>query len=137
MRILIDTNVVLDVLLDRKPHSHDSSQVFRMVEEGTVAGLLCATTVTTIDYLLAQTLSRADAKKLLTKLIRLFDIATVNRIVVEGALNSRIADFEDAVLDEAARHASVDALVTRNAKDFANAYSRILDPRQFLVQLNK
>lgn len=135
MKVLIDTNVVLDVLLDRRPHSADSAQIFRLVEEGRLQGFLCATTVTTIDYLLLQSLSRSDARKHLAQLIRLFDIAAVNRAVIEGAMQSRIADFEDAVLEQAAVLAGAEAIITRNAKDFAHGTVDVLDPRQCLVQL--
>ena len=64
--------------------------------------------------------------------MRLFEIAPVNRAVIEAALGSRIADFEDAVLEQAAAFAGANAVVTRNAKDFARGSLQILDPREFL-----
>ena len=135
MKVLVDTNVVLDVLLDRRPHSTDSAKIFRLVEEGRLQGLLCATTITTIDYLLLQSVSRGDARRYLTQLIRLFDIAPVNRAVVEGALKSRVDDFEDAVLEQAAALAGADLIVTRNAKDFAKGTIRVLDPKECIVAM--
>jgi predicted nucleic acid-binding protein len=135
VKVLVDTNVVLDVLLDRRPHSADSAHIFRLIEEGRLQGFLCATTVTTIDYLLLQSLSRADARKYLTQLIRLFDVAAVNRAVIEGAMQSRIADFEDAVLEQAAALAGADVIISRNTKDFAHGTVKVLDPRQCLAQL--
>ena len=137
MKVLVDTNVVLDVLLDRRPHSADSAQIFGRVEDGRLHGLLCATTVTTIDYLLLQSLSRLDARKHLAQLIRIFDIAAVNRAVIEGAMRSRIADFEDAVLVQSAARAGAEAIITRNAKGFAQGAVKVLDPRQCLVQLQE
>ena len=137
MRVLVDTNVVLDVLLDRRPHSIDAVHVFRLIEEGGVDGLLCATTITTIDYLLTQSLNRSDARRHLGQLIRLFDIALVNRAVIEGAIRSKISDFEYAVLEQAAVLAGAEAIITRNAKDFAQGAARVLDPKQFLVQIGK
>jgi len=134
VKVLLDTNVVLDVLLDRKPHSADSAQLFRLVEEGQVSGMLCATTLTTLDYLLSQSLGRSDTRKVLARLIRLFEIAPVNRTVIENALRSHMTDFEDAVLDQAAHQAGVDAILTRNGKDFKKAFCTVLDPRQFLAQ---
>ena len=98
-------------------------------------GLLCATTITTIDYLLLQSLSRGEARKHLAQLIRLFDIAPVNRAVIEGAMRSRIEDFEDAVLEQAAALAGAELIVTRNAKDFARGTIRVQDPKECLVQL--
>ena len=137
MRVLVDTNVVLDVLLDRRPHSADAAEVFRLIEEGRASGLLCATTITTIDYLLSQALKRADARPLLAQLIRLFDVAPVNRTVIEGAMKSKMNDFEDAVLDHAAQHSGADVVITRDTKDFMHAISKVMDPRQFLVQMKK
>ena len=135
MRILLDTNVVLDVLLDRRPHSTDAALVFQLIEESTVKGLLCATTLTTIDYLLTQSLNRREARKHLTQLIRLFEIAPVNRAVIESAMNGKLDDFEDAVLDQAACQSGADAIITRDAKGFVHASSSVLDPRQLLVQI--
>lgn len=135
MKVLLDTNVVLDVLLDRKPHVADSARIFRLVEEGKVSGLLCATTLTTLDVLLTQSLGRSDSRPVLARLLRLFDIAPVTRAVIEGALRSAMTDFEDAVLVHAARQAGADAVITRNPKDFAKATCPIFDPRQFLAQM--
>lgn len=135
MKVLVDTNVVLDVLLDRRPYSTDSAKIFRLVEEGRLQALLCATTITTIDYLLLQSVSRDDARRYLTLLIRLFDVAPVNRAVIEGAMKSRIADFEDAVLEQAAALAGADLIVTRNTKDFSKGTIKVQDPKECLFQL--
>lgn len=135
MKVLLDTNVVLDVLLARKPHVADSARVFRLVEEGRVTGMLCATTLATLDYLLTQSLGRADARPVLAHLMRLFEVAPVTRTVIEGALLSKMGDFEDAVLVQAAQQAGADAVITRNPKDFARAECTVFDPRQFLAQV--
>ena len=105
------------------------------MEEGKATGLLCATTLTTLDYLLSQSLGRPDSRSVLARLLRLFEIAPVTRTVIEGALRSEMADFEDAVLVYAARQAGADAVVTRNPKDFTKATCPIFDPRQFLAQM--
>jgi len=136
VKVLLDTNVVLDVLLARKPHVADSARIFRLVEEGRVTGLLCATTLTTLDYLLTQSLGRSDARPVLANLMRLFDVAPVTRTVIEGALRSKMVDFEDAVLVQAARLAGAEAVITRNIRDFAKAECAVFDPRQFLAQMH-
>ena len=68
MRVLVDTNVVLDVLLARQPFLGASAEVFGLVEHSRIDGFLCATTITTIDYLLTQTMSRPTARQALRKL---------------------------------------------------------------------
>jgi len=132
VRVLVDTNVVLDVLLARQPFVGAASQLFGLVEHARVEGLLCATTVTTVDYLLMQALPRPDARQALQKLMELFEIAPVTRAILEEALKSRLPDFEDAVLDQAGRLAGAEVIVTRNQKDFRHAALRILGPDEFL-----
>ena len=137
MRVIVDTNVVLDVLLDRKPFVEAAVAVFCLVEESRIDAFLCATTITTIDYLLSQSLPASKTRDALHRLISLFEITTVNRLVIERALGSKINDFEDAVLDEAGQMAGVDSVVTRNTKDFARSALKIFDPNEFLAQFNR
>ena len=111
--------------------------MFFLVEESRIDAFLCATTITTIDYLLSQSLPASKARDALHRLISLFEIATVNRLVIERALGSKINDFEDAVLDEAGQMAGVDSVVTRNTKDFARSALKIFDPNEFLAQFNR
>lgn len=136
MRVIVDTNVVLDVLLDREPFVKASVDVFCLVEESRIEAFLCATTITTIDYLLTQSLPVSKVRDTLRRLISLFEIATVNRPVIERALGSKIRDFEDAVLDESGQMAGVDSVVTRNTKDFAGSVLKVFDPNEFLAQTN-
>jgi len=137
VKVLVDTNIVLDVLLDRKPHSVDSAEVFRLIEQGRAEGMLCATTITTLDYLLSQSMKRSEARGVLSRLLKLFEIASVNRAVLEEALASRMDDFEDAVLDHAAQNSGADVIVTRNTRDFTRCKSTVMDPKQFLVSMKK
>ncbi len=132
MRVLVDTNVVLDVLLDRKPFAEAATQVFALVEESRIEGFLCATTVTTVDYLLAQALVPAKAREALQRLLNLFEIAPVNRPVLEQALRSDISDFEDAVLEQAARLVGMDVIATRNLRDFQRSTVTVFDPLELI-----
>lgn len=132
MRVLVDTNVVLDVLLERRPFSEAAAQVFALVEESRIEGFLCATTLTTVDYLLGQALAPAKAREALQRLLNLFEIAPVNRPVLEQALRSGIADFEDAVLEQAGRLVAVDAITTRNVRDFGKSTVTVFDPLELI-----
>ncbi|MBW1727405.1 MAG: PIN domain-containing protein [Deltaproteobacteria bacterium] len=136
MRVIVDTNVVLDVLLDREPFVKAAVDVFCLVEESRIDAFLCATTITTIDYLLTQSLPASKARDTLRRLISLFEITTVNRPVIERAIGSKIRDFEDAVLVESGQMAGVDSVVTRNTKDFAGSVLKVFDPNEFLSQIN-
>ncbi|MFZ5570253.1 MAG: PIN domain-containing protein [Thermodesulfobacteriota bacterium] len=133
MRAIIDTNIVLDVLLDRDPFVKPAAKIFSLAEESRMEALICATTVTTIDYLLVKSLPKSTARNALHRLISLFEIATVNRPVIERALVSKIQDFEDAVLSESGLMAGADVVITRNPKDFAGSSLTVCDPDEFLA----
>lgn len=133
MNVLFDTNVVLDVLLARKPFAVDSNACFLQVEDGQLRGYLGATTVTTIDYLLSSALGAASSRQHMGRLLNLFDVASVNRAVLTAALGSKQKDFEDAVLAEAARAAGVQAIITRNAKDFLGCGLNVYTPKEWLA----
>ena len=79
MRVLFDTNIVLDVLLDRVPFSKAAVQLFAHVEHDEITGYLCGTTVTTVYYLARKVVGASKAEKEIRKLLRLFKIASVNR----------------------------------------------------------
>jgi predicted nucleic acid-binding protein len=133
LRVLVDTNVVLDVLLERQPYAVAAADVFALVEESRIEGFLCATTVTTVDYLLGQALPPEKARTALQRLLDLFEIAPVNRPVLEQALRSGIPDFEDAVLEQSARLVSVEAITTRNLSDFKKSSVTAMDPPELLA----
>lgn len=135
--MIVDTNVVLDVLLARKPFVQPAASVFALAEQSRIDAFLCATTVTTVDYLLSQSLPRAAARKALHRLLELFEIAPVNRSVIEEALQSKMGDFEDAVLAHAGSLVRVDAIVTRNTSDFRRAPVKALDPAELLAVLSE
>lgn len=134
MRILIDTNVVLDLLLGREPFARETAAIFAMVERSEIEGLLCATTLTTVDYLLGRSSSEDEARSAIRRLLSLFEIASVNRLVLEAALESPMRDFEDAVLAGSASHASAERGVTRNTADFKESPVVAVDPAEFLAQ---
>jgi predicted nucleic acid-binding protein len=126
--MLFDTNVVLDVLLDREPFATIGAHLFSHVERGTLPGHLCATTVTTVHYLSQRALGVGQARQKIRNLMQLFEVAPVNRVVLEAALASRLADFEDAVLHEAALHAGAEGIVTRDPTGFKGARLPVYTP---------
>ncbi len=135
MKVLFDTNIVLDVLLDRDPFSEHASYLMSKVERSEIDGFLCATTITTIHYLLSKYLNKEKSIKSISSIMALFEIASVNRLVIENALISKFTDFEDSVLHESARHAGVEYIITRNIKDFNKSQIPVYTPTEFLSML--
>ena len=100
MRILFDTNVLLDALLEREPYMRDAAELLAAVEMGTLSGLLGATTVTTIAYIAERALGRERTLQGIYRLLTLFEVAPVTRAVLEDALRLDFQDFEDGVLQK-------------------------------------
>jgi len=130
VKVLFDTNIVLDFLFDRKPFSEFAAHLFTEVEKGTLQGYLCATTITTLYYLSAKTKGKDLAEQHIRSLMSLFEIAPVHRAVLESALQARFDDFEDAVICEAAVHVGAQAIVTRNLSDFKKSKIPLYSPEQ-------
>jgi len=128
LKILFDTNVILDVLLNRKPFVELSANLVSSVENKTIEGYLCATTITTLDYLISKSRNRETAKIEIQKLLTLFQIADVNSTVLTMAINSGFTDFEDAVQYFSGKCSNIDGLVSRNTKDYKKAVLPIYTP---------
>lgn len=132
MKVVIDTNVVLDTLLDRAPHVEPAAQVLRRVEAGRVSGALCATTLITVDYLVSRFCGSAQARSALADLVALFEIARVDGATARRALQPQYPDFEDGIVAEAARQWGAHAIVTRDLVGFRGAQMTLYTPVQFL-----
>lgn len=137
MRVLLDTNVILDVLLARDPHADSSAAVLSVVEAGVVTGLIGATTVTTIHYLLAKARGARVARRHVETLLSLCEVAPVNAAVLRDALGLGFADYADAVLHEAARRARASAIVTRDQDGFKRSALPVVAPIEFLATLRQ
>ena len=118
MRILLEANVALDVLLDRSPHANSSAAVWAAAESGQATGLLAAHAVTTIYYLLRRQLSAEAARRSIAALMQVFEVAAVDARVLREAMRAKCPDFEDAVTAAAAHAARCDFVVTRDLKGF-------------------
>jgi len=137
VKVLFDTNIILDVLLDREPFVELSASLVSLVEEKEIKGYLCATTLTTIDYLISKSHNRKTAKNELSKLLGMFQICSVNEQVLQLALNSNFKDFEDAVQFYSGVCDSVDSIVTRNTKDYKEENISVYTPTEIwsIIQL--
>ena len=91
IKVLIDTNVVLDVLAKREPHFPAARAIWAYVEEGEIEGVLAAHSITTIAYLLTKAVPRLRVQNVLTKLLQVFSVAPIDRTVILNALSLKLA----------------------------------------------
>ena len=127
-RVLFDTNVVLDVLLDRQPHARASAAAWASIEAGNCEGMLAAHAVTTVHYLAGKKMGAVKARRIVSALLRVFGVAAVDAAVVQEALHLPCSDFEDAVTAAAALAAGCECIVTRDPKGFLGSPLRCLSP---------
>jgi len=135
-RVLVDTNVVLDVLLDRLPHASASAAIWAAIESQVIEGLLSAHAVTTIHYLIRKQLGDAKAKRTIGVMLQVFEVAAIDGPILAEALQLHFADFEDAVTSAAAKAADCDWIVTRDAKGFRGSPVRTLTPEALVPLLS-
>jgi predicted nucleic acid-binding protein len=122
--------------MDRIPFSDSANVLFSKIENGAIIGYLCGTTITTVFYLASKKLGAPKAQKEIKKLLTLFEVAPVNRQVLESALLADFSDFEDAVIHQAACLVGADAIITRNKKDFKKSRVPVYSSEEMAHTLN-
>jgi predicted nucleic acid-binding protein len=135
MRVLLDTNILLDVLLDRAPFVIDSSAIWAACDGGRLVGVIPASTLTDIFYIARRATDRATARLAVGLCLAAFDICPVDRMTIEQATALPGDDFEDNVQLACAIIAGLDAVVTRNDRDFNASPIPILTPAALLATL--
>lgn len=137
MRVLLDTNVVLDVLLNRETWVNDSATVWRACDEGRIIGHITATTLTDIFYVSRRLADLHVARAAVRTCLDAFEICTVDRDALERAEAMSGDDFEDNLQIACAAIADLDVIVTRNKDDFETASTLALSPSEFIAQLSQ
>ncbi|MBO5257558.1 MAG: PIN domain-containing protein [Clostridia bacterium] len=133
MKLLIDTNVILDILLKREPFFEDSYQAIRIAINNNDECYISVTAAADIFYILRKALQSAEqAKEYLGSLARLAEFTDVLAVDALDALSSEVADYEDAVVEAVADRIGADYILTRNIKDYLNAKIPAVTPTELL-----
>ena len=133
MKLLIDTNVVLDVLLRREPFFRTAAEVLNLTQRDEVREYVSASAITDIYYIANKQMKDRDAvRDLLKRLLMIVSVAAVSEWEIQNALNLAWGDFEDSVQYSVALLNEMDGIVTRNPSDYQDANIRIWLPEQAL-----
>lgn len=136
MKVLIDTNIILDFLLQREPFVQDAGALFAAIDSGQIIGYVTATTLTDIFYIARKhTGSIEAARQAVLEILTIASICSVNRAILESALNSGFDDFEDAVQIFSAVFQNLDAIVTRDNRGFLNSPISVFSIQELLQQI--
>ena len=133
MRILIDTNVILDIVQKQEPFFADSYQALRKAIETNVECLISASAATDIFYMLRRAFqSSQKAKERIEQLSQIFAFADVQGADIQTALMRSMPDFEDAVVEAVAERSGASYILTRNIRDFVGSSVPAVTPAEFL-----
>jgi predicted nucleic acid-binding protein len=129
MRVLVDTNVVIDVLQRREPHFADSHAVVVSCARGNVEGWFCAKAITDVfDIMHRHFHDNEPCLDMVRKLYKLFRVANTTAASCLQAAFSLVGDYEDAIVDETAKGIGANYIVTRNVGDFKNSTVPAITP---------
>ncbi|GAB2785799.1 PIN domain-containing protein [Rhabdobacter roseus] len=131
-RVLFDTNIILDIALERAPHFEDAFELFALIDQQLLVGHITASTVTDIYYIAKKEKGHQVAVDFLEGLVSLVEVIGIDKDIILQALAAEMKDFEDAVQASAAEVNDIEFIITRNKSDFTNTSVQIATPKEFL-----
>lgn len=136
MKVLLDTNIILNFALERQPWFVDSEEIIYLAEQKQIKGYISASTISDIYYIIRKIKGKELAWEFLKNIISICQVANVDSRVISMALNVSFKDFEDAIQYSSAVINQLDIIVTRNIKDFPISKPKIFTPSQFLEEIS-
>jgi predicted nucleic acid-binding protein len=135
VKVLIDTNIVLDLILEREPFIEAAIALFEQIEQGKLESYIAATTITNIFYIIRKMKGREVALAAIHRLLTGLQFCTVDRQTVETAFSLDLTDFEDSIQLACATIAQLDAIITRDHQDFMNSNIPVYSSTEIINQL--
>ena len=133
MKVLIDTNVILDVLFAREPYYVDSIRTIHLCEDGFAEGIVTSKTISDIYYFLRKQLKgEKQVRTIIRKIMTMVEVCDYSEQSMMEALEIDNADYEDAALAVCAKHENCDMIITRNKAHFKGTGIKCLSPEEFV-----
>ena len=132
MKVFVDTNILLDVLMRRRPFYAAAAQLWTRAETAQVRASVSALSLSNVYYIVRKLAGKRRAAEALRLLRDVFDVTTVDRQIVDQAIDSDIDDFEDAVQYFCALRARARYLVTRDPKGFPGEGPTPISAEEFI-----
>jgi len=135
MKVFVDTNIFIDILLNRTKFIKESKQVYKLCENYIVKGYVAPISINNIYYICRKTVNQEALTSFLCDVSHFFTIAPMNSESVVFAKNLNISDFEDALQSAMAIQSGCDCIVTRNVDDYKKVMGiEVLEPKEFLLK---
>ena len=135
MKVLIDTNIILDVLCKRPDFYKDSAKVFKLCEVKRISGVISALSIPKIMYILRKELDAEKTKEILDNLSLIFSIADLKADDLKKAADMQFKDYEDAVQSACAARIKANYIITRNIGDFTMSKVAAIKPIELLERI--
>ena len=136
MKVFIDTNILIDLLGDRKPYSKFAIEIFKAAEQKKIELYVTANSLATTHYLLKKYIDEKQFRQILEGLLEYLNIVPIDENTFRKGLKSRHKDFEDALQMVAASGIpGISCIVTRNLKDFKHSEVEVMSPDEFVKKL--
>lgn len=134
-KVFLDTNIILDLLLDRKPFSDDVAHLLEIANELTIQICVSAVTITDVYYVVAKFEGSKVANTKTAKILELVAVESVGHSTVTKSSKSDFEDFEDGVQNFCAIESKHKIIVTRNTKDFKRSKLSIMTPKEYISKI--
>ena len=131
-RVFIDSDVLLDVILNRKDHCADSQKILALAESNKIAGCTSALVIANCYYIVESNRDKATADRAVRKLRSILNVLPLTDKEIGESLSSSFKDFEDGVQFFIAMNNAVDTIITRNISDYKKASVKVLSPKDYL-----
>lgn len=132
-KIFLDTNILLDVLLDRYPHSEPAQRVWSLAEQKKVVAAISAISIANVFFIVKKLSSSQKAHQAIKTMMEIFKIVEVNAQVLRKALEKQTSDFEDSIQLICAERFRVQAIITRDPTGFPGSKISVIDCPQYLT----
>jgi predicted nucleic acid-binding protein len=133
--ILLDTDVLIDIALDRRPHASSASELLDRIEHGAESACIAWHSVSNLYYIVAPARGGVSTRDFIVELTRFVGVAITDTEALRYAAALPMADFEDAMQVAAARACGARHIVTRNVRDYERSPIRAVDPQEALSGL--
>ncbi len=137
IRVFIDSDIILDILLQRLPHFDASSTLFKLCGAKRINGYSSVHAILNVHYVAKRIYGEEAIREALLGIVSILDLVTEDGTMVTKALMSEFADFEDAVQYQAALNAGANYIITRNLKDYKHSAIPVMTAEQFLRTIYK
>jgi predicted nucleic acid-binding protein len=135
--IFIDTNVIIDFLIDREPHSREAAIIFTLIEQKKLKGYVSSLTFSNLYYVLRKIESHNKVIAKLDSISRLLTILKVDQQTIKYAITSGFPDFEDSIQYNCALdYKKIDVLITRKIKDYKGSEIPVMTPADYLKMVS-